>query len=124
MEFVGIYTEEERTAKIKREYTRLKKILKDLDGDKMCIRDREKTMSKPPCLTMDPKEAVAVLRAAGFNIGYPKLRDGLKQDTLLGTQAFPFGKAIQMEGGGWEFVIYHKDLRDFIQQHGGVIESA
>ena len=64
-------------------------------------------------LTITPKEAVQRLSNAGIRIGYNKLRAALKQGKL------PFGFTIDMEGGKTEFVIFSKDLDDFIRQHGG-----
>lgn len=64
-------------------------------------------------LTITPKEAVQRLSNAGIRIGYEKLRAALKQGKL------PFGFSIDMEASQTEFVIFSKDLDDFIQQHGG-----
>ena len=64
-------------------------------------------------LTITPKEAVERLSKAGIRIGYEKLRAALKQGKL------PFGFTVDMEAGHTEFIIFSKDLDDFIRQHGG-----
>ena len=64
-------------------------------------------------LTITPKEAVDRLSCAGIRIGYDKLRQALKQGKL------PFGFSVDMEAGHTEFVIFSKDLDDFICAHGG-----
>lgn len=64
-------------------------------------------------LTITPKEAVQRLSNAGIRIGYDKLRQALKQNKV------PFGFSVDMEGGKTEFVVFTKDLDDFIRQHGG-----
>ena len=64
-------------------------------------------------LTITPKEATERLTNAGIRIGYDKLRQALKQGKL------PFGFTIDMEAGHTEFVIFSKDLDDFIRAHGG-----
>ena len=64
-------------------------------------------------LTITPKEATERLTNAGSRIGYDKLRQALKQGKL------PFGFTIDMEAGHTEFVIFSKDLDDFILAHGG-----
>lgn len=67
-------------------------------------------------LTITPKEAVQRLSNAGIRIGYDKLRQALKQNKV------PFGFSVDMEGGHTEFVIFAKDLDDFIVAHGGKLE--
>lgn len=64
-------------------------------------------------LTITPKEATERLTNAGIRIGYDKLRQGLKQGK------FPFGFTVDMEAGHTEFIIFSKDLDDFIRTHGG-----
>lgn len=64
-------------------------------------------------LTITPKEAVQRLSNAGIRIGYDKLRQALKQNKV------PFGFSVDMEGGKTEFVVFTKDLDDFIRAHGG-----
>lgn len=64
-------------------------------------------------LTTTPQNAVERLSAAGFKIGKEKLCAALVQGKL------PFGFAISMEGGRHEYVLFSKDLDDFIQEHGG-----
>lgn len=73
----------------------------------------EKEVEDLKYLTITPKEAAERLRNAGIRIGYDKLRQGLKQGK------FPFGFTVDMEGGKTEFVVFTKDLDDFIRQHGG-----
>lgn len=67
-------------------------------------------------LTITPQEACDRLQAAGFKIGYDKLRIGLQQGI------FPFGSTIRT-GKGYEYILYRSDLNDFIQAHGGSGES-
>ena len=67
-------------------------------------------------LTITPKEVVRRLSNAGIRIGYDKLRQALKQNKV------PFGFSVDMEGGHTEFVIFAKDLDDFIVAHGGKLE--
>lgn len=64
-------------------------------------------------LTITPKEATERLTNAGIRIGYDKLRQALKQGKL------PFGFTIDMEAGHTEYVVFAKDLDEFIRQHGG-----
>ena len=73
----------------------------------------EKEVEKVTKLTITAKEATERLAMAGIRIGYEKLRAALKQGKL------PFGFSIDMEAGQTEFVIFSKDLDDFIRQHGG-----
>ena len=79
----------------------------------MCYMDVEKEGEKMTKLTITAKEATDRLAMAGIRIGYEKLRAALKQGKL------PFGFTIDMEAGQTEFVIFSKDLDDFIRQHGG-----
>lgn len=67
-------------------------------------------------LTITPKEATERLANAGIRIGYDKLRQALRQGKL------PFGFSVEMETGHTEFVIFAKDLDDFIIAHGGTLE--
>lgn len=64
-------------------------------------------------LTITPKEATERLTNAGIRIGYDKLRQALKQGKL------PFGFSVDMEAGHTEYVVFAKDLDEFIRAHGG-----
>ena len=66
-------------------------------------------------LTLSPAEAAEKLDNAGFKIGYEKLRRALIQGKV------PFGFAIETDRGGHDFIIFKRDLDDFIQAHGGEI---
>ena len=73
-------------------------------------------------LTLTPQKAAETLVCAGFQIGYDKLRKALIQGKV------PFGFAI--ESGSdykgktkYEFVVFKKDLKDFILAHGGVWDA-
>ena len=79
----------------------------------LCFMGTEKEVEKMTKLTITAKEATDRLAMAGIRIGYEKLRAALKQGKL------PFGFSIDMEAGQTEFVIFSKDLDDFIRQHGG-----
>lgn len=79
----------------------------------LCYMDVEKEVEDLKYLTITPKEATERLTNAGIRIGYDKLRQGLKQGK------FPFGFTVDMEAGHTEFIIFSKDLDDFIRQHGG-----
>lgn len=64
-------------------------------------------------LTITTQEAVDRLASSGIRIGLTKLRAALAQGKV------PFGFALEMEAGHTEFVIFSKDLDDFIRSHGG-----
>ena len=61
-------------------------------------------------LTLTLGECWELLDCAGFAIGMKKLGAGLRQGI------FPFGHAIELERST-EYVIYKKDVLDFIQAH-------
>lgn len=65
-----------------------------------------------PRLTLTLNETTNRLAEAGFKIGYDKLRAGI----IAGV----FDFAVSFETGHAPvFVIYAKDLEDFIVRHGG-----
>lgn len=64
-------------------------------------------------LTITPKDAVDRLAACGIRMGCTKLCAALTQNKV------PFGFALEMEAGKHEYVIFAKDLDDFIRAHGG-----
>lgn len=66
-------------------------------------------------LTLTPAEAAEILSGCGFGIGYDKLAEALRKGGI-----FPFGTAYKMASGQWVYIIYRKDLHDFIRVHGGI----
>lgn len=72
-------------------------------------------------LTCVPQEAAEILNKHGFSIGYDKLTQGLRLDASRprADRVFPFGEAFKMQSESWAYIIYLKDLYDFIRQHGG-----
>ena len=63
--------------------------------------------------TLSLQTAADRLSAAGFRIGFDKIRAGL----IAG--AFPFGQAIPSPAGEYMFIVYSYDLDEFIRAHGG-----
>lgn len=65
-------------------------------------------------LTITPAEAAEILTKCGFGIGYDKIAEALRKGGI-----FPFGVAYEMPSQQWAYIIYRKDLYDFIRAHGG-----
>ena len=59
--------------------------------------------------TVTPREATEMFQAAGIPIAVTTLQDGLKQNK------FPFGIAIECKN--WVFLIYKKDLEEYLAAH-------
>lgn len=68
-------------------------------------------------LTVNPKECATILSENGFGIGYDKICEGLRQGI------FSFGVAFKMPSEQWAYIIYRKDLQNYIEAHGGTMEA-
>lgn len=73
-------------------------------------------------LTVNVQECCEIMSNAGIPIGCDKLRIGIQRD------AFPeFSRCIDMRTedgrGNCEYMIFKRDLLDFIKSHGGYIQE-
>lgn len=70
-----------------------------------------------PRMTYNLNECVEKLSLSGFPIGNEKLKQGLIQGK------FSFGFAIEGTKGNYDYVIFKKDVEDFILMHGGEVRQ-
>lgn len=75
--------------------------------------------------TCNLTEAVEMLRESGFGITKDLLGRGLQEDRekAANDRIFPFGVAVQVteHSRRFSYIIYTKELRDFIEIHGGKV---